>query len=88
MQISLIEFVSLSFDAEELPQISDERKPRSRFDLIPQTYRVTLVVEYYGWLDIDLGISPGWMAANVHKVPGMKKLLYCDPNSFDFCFHT
>ena len=32
----------------------------------PPFYRVTLAVEYYGWLDIDLGISPGWMAAIVH----------------------
>ena len=28
-------------------------------------YRVTLVVEYLGWVDLDLGSSPGWWAAAV-----------------------
>ena len=28
-------------------------------------YRVTLVVEYLGWVDLDFGSSPGWWAANV-----------------------
>ena len=26
-------------------------------------YRVTLVVEYFGWVDFDLGSSSGWWAA-------------------------
>ena len=26
-------------------------------------HRVTLVVEYPGWVDLDLGSSPGWWAA-------------------------
>ena len=28
-------------------------------------YRETLVVEYLGWVDLDLGSSPGWWAAIV-----------------------
>ena len=28
-------------------------------------YRVTLVVEYLGWVDLDLGSSIGWWAATV-----------------------
>ena len=28
-------------------------------------YRVTLVVEYLCWVDLDLGSSPGWWAATV-----------------------
>ena len=28
-------------------------------------YRVTLVVAYLGWVDLDLGSSPGWWAATV-----------------------
>ena len=28
-------------------------------------YRVTLVVEYPGWVDLDLVSSPGWWAATV-----------------------
>ena len=28
-------------------------------------YRVTLVVEYLGWVDLDLGSSRGWWAATV-----------------------
>ena len=28
-------------------------------------YRVTLVVEYLGWVDLDLGSSPGWWATTV-----------------------
>ena len=24
----------------------------------------------------------------LHKVPGRQKFLYCDPNTFDLCFHT
>ena len=28
-------------------------------------YRVTLVVEYLGWVDFDLGSSPGWWAATL-----------------------
>ena len=31
----------------------------------PTVYRVTLVVEYLGWVDLDLGSSPGWWAATV-----------------------
>ena len=27
--------------------------------------RVTQVVEYLGWVDLDLGSSPGWWAATV-----------------------
>ena len=29
------------------------------------TYRVTLVVEYLSWADLDLGCSPGWWATIV-----------------------
>ena len=28
-------------------------------------YRVTLVVKYLGFVDLDLGSSPGWWAATV-----------------------
>ena len=28
-------------------------------------YRVTLVVEYLGWVDLDLGSPPGWWATTV-----------------------
>ena len=31
----------------------------------PTVYRVTLVVEYLGWVDLDLGSSPGWRADTV-----------------------
>ena len=29
---------------------------------MPSIYRVTLVVEYLGWVDLDLRSSPGWWA--------------------------
>ena len=32
---------------------------------VAQLYRVTLVVEYLSWVDLDLGSSSGWLAANV-----------------------
>ena len=30
-----------------------------------QRYRVSLVVEYLGWVDLDLESFPGWWAATV-----------------------
>ena len=32
---------------------------------ITEDYRVTLVVEYLDWVDIDLGGPPGWLAVIV-----------------------
>ena len=33
-------------------------------------YRVTLVVEYLGWVDLDLGSSPGLLTVAAHQAAG------------------
>ena len=47
-----------------LPLIECEHCRRLHL-FVTRTYRVTVVVEYLGWVDLDLGSSPGWWAASV-----------------------
>ena len=43
---------------------------------IPNRYRVSRLPGYLGWVDLDLGSSPGWWAATVATYCGLCTVWY------------